>query len=463
MSTTEKPATTSTEQTQTEVPAAATSGDEGAKAGPTEVAWDALQHLHAHDPWVNVQLAKARLARYMHPTMCSRGRPVPGTQLEVWYKCDHLRQTGSYKERGALNALLQLTPEEAQRGVIAASAGNHAQALARWGKAVGVPVTVVMPHVAPITKVENCKFLGAEVVLAGRNFGEAKADAEKRCRERGMVYINGYDHPAVIAGAGTCGLEILDQLPDVDAIIVPVGGGGLIAGIALAVKRLNPRVKVIGVESERCPSMCNALRAGKPVFTNVGAGGTIADGLSVSVVGANAFKLVREFVDEVITTTEASISLAILHLLETEKLLVEGAGCAGLAAIMSGRFDHSLRGKKVCTILCGGNIDMTVLGRVIEKGLYSSGRMLQFDCAISDRVGGLAHFMNCLALTGASVKNIMQEHPFISDMGVVAVHLTVETMNAAHARQVVKQMDEQGFKLKLADDKKYSDVNLSRL
>jgi len=434
------------------------------KATPSEIPWENLKNLKHADPWVNVQLSKLRLSRFMHPTTMLKGRQVAGTSVtDLWYKCDHLRQTGSYKERGALNALLQLSENEAKLGVAAASAGNHAQALAYWGKRVGVPVTVVMPLGAPITKVENCRFLGAEVISHGKNFAEAKTEAERLCVERSLTYINGYDHPAVIAGAGTCGLEILDQLPDVDAIVVPVGGGGLLAGIALAVKRLNPKVKVIGVESEKCPSMSCALRAGKPTFTPVGVGGTIADGLAVSTVGQNAFLIVQQLVDSVVTTTESSISLAILHLLETEKLLVEGGGCAGLAAIMSGKLDEELKDKRVCTILCGGNIDMSMLGRVIERGLYSSGRMLQFDCAISDRVGGLARFISTLASTGASVKNIVQQHPFISDMGLVAVHITVETMNENHAKNMVKQMEDSGFKLKIVDEKRYNDVNISKL
>lgn len=420
-------------------------------------------NLATEDPWMSVQRAHARILPHLPRTMLRPGRPLPGTAVRVHYKYDHLRATGSYKERGALNAILTLTPEQARRGVIAASAGNHAAALALHGARNNVEVTVVMPRGAPITKVENCKTLGANVQLFGRNFAEAKAFAEKLAKERGLTYVNGYDHPEVIFGAGTCGLEILQQLPDVKAIVVPVGGGGLIAGIALAVKRMRPDVRIIGVESDRCPSMCAALRAGKPVMTEVAAGGTIADGLAVSVVGTNALVLVRQFVDEVITVPERFISMAILHLLEQEKILVEGAGCAGLAAVLSGQFDSTLTGEKVVTVLCGGNIDMTVLGRVIERGLFTTGRLLHFDCAISDSVGGLARFLTNLAQCGASVKDISQERAFMQDMSVASVHVTCETMGPSHREAVLREMAEKGYILKVVDDMKYADVPLAKL
>ena len=413
------------------------------------------------DPWIQIEIAKRRIGDRLPRILLRKGRPLPIEGFRISYKCENLQRTGSFKERGALNALLRLTKEECKVGVVAASAGNHAQALAYHGTKLNIPVTVVMPTNAPIVKVENCRALGANVVLHGRNFAEAMSMAIGLGKEKGMKYINGYDHPDVIAGAGTCGLEILQQLPDVDAVVVPCGGGGLLAGVALAIKRINPHIKVIGVESEKCPSMTAALAAGKPVYTEV-RGGTIADGLAVVEVGTNAFNIVKEYVDEVIAIPEHYISIAILHLLEKEKLLCEGAGCTGLAGILSGRLNH-LKGLNVTTILCGGNIDMTVLGCVIERGLYHSGRMMQFDCAISDRVGGLAKFCKCLAETKASVKEIVQERPFIADVNVCSVHLTCEVLSAEHGRAVVEGMRKSGFILKVADDKKYDDVNLHEL
>ena len=422
----------------------------------------AFSNLKYEDPWIRIEMASRDLAPHLPETMLRHGRKLPRGEFDVWYKCDHLRETGSYKERGALNALLRMPPEVRNQGAIAASAGNHAQALALWGQRLGVKVTVVMPVHSPLVKVSNCRALGAEVLLQGEDFGKAKEFAEKMAMETKMKYVNGYDDPDVIFGAGTCGLEILRQLKDVDAVIVPVGGGGLIAGVALAMKRMKPSVKIIGVESERCPSMTKALAAKKPVMTPLAAGGTLADGLAVTQVGNNAFELVTHFVDSVITVEEHFISMAIVHLLEKEKMLVEGAGCCGLAGILSGKLDY-LQKKNVVIILCGGNIDLTVLGRVIERGLFSTGRLMQFDCAISDRVGGLARFCACLSKTGASVKEIVQERPYISDVNVCSVHLTVEVRDVTHGQKVIADMSDNHYTLLVCDDKKYDNIDLSKL
>ncbi|KPA74637.1 hypothetical protein ABB37_08979 [Leptomonas pyrrhocoris] len=413
--------------------------------------------------WFSVELARRRISRYLHPTIVIKGRPIPNTEVQTFYKCDHMRRSGSYKERGALNALLCLSKEKRAKGVIAASAGNHAQALAYHGGNLGIPVVVVMPLNAPIVKRQNCINFGAKVVLFGKDFNAAKEEAFRLAEKEHLTYVNGYDDPAVIAGAGTCGLEILDQMPDVDAIVVPVGGGGLLGGIALAVKKLNPNVMVIGVESDRCPDVTEALKAGKPIYTPVGDGGTVADGLAVNVVGTNAFELIREFVDTVITVPESDITRAILHLLEVEKMMVEGGGATGLAAIMAGKLDEKLKGKKVITLITGGNIDITLLGRVINHGLYASDRLHMFDVAISNRVGGLATFMTALAKTGASVKTVSQETPLISDINVTTLHMEVETMDAEHWENVQKMMKAAGFVLKPYNGQKYNDVNLSKL
>lgn len=414
-------------------------------------------------PWLSVELARRRLSRYLQPTIMIKGRPIPNTEVQTYYKCDHMRRSGSYKERGAVNALLCLTKEKREKGVIAASAGNHAQALAYHGGLLGIPVVVVMPLSAPIVKRQNCINFGAKVVLFGKDFSEAKDEAYRIAAREHLTYVNGYDDPDVIAGAGTCGLEILDQMPDVDAIVVPVGGGGLLGGIALAVKKLNPAVMLIGVESERCPDVTEALKAGKPVYTPVGAGGTVADGLAVNVVGTTTFQLIREFVDEVITVPESDITRAILHLLEVEKMMVEGGGATGLAAIMAGKLDGQLKGKKVVTVITGGNIDITVLGRVINHGLYASGRLHMFDVAISNRVGGLAAFVTALSKTGASVKAVSQETPLVNDINVTTLHMEVETMDSEHWDRVQDMMKASGFVLKPFNGQKYNDVDLSKL
>lgn len=415
------------------------------------------------DPWIGVELARRRVSRYLPPTIMLKGRPIPGSEIRTWYKCDHMRRTGSYKERGGLNALLCLPKDVAARGVVAASAGNHAQALAYHGGKLGIPVTVVMPVNAPFVKVQNCRGFGANVVMFGKDFDEARGEAMRLSQEKGLKYVNGFNDPDVISGAGTCGLEILDQLPSVDVILVPVGGGGLLSGIALAVKRLNPTVKVIGVESDRCPDVTMALKSGKAVYTPVGAGGTIADGLAVNVVGDNCLKLIEEHVDEVVTVSEAMIAKGVLHLLEVEKLLVEGGGATALAAILSGRLDDELKGKNVVTVITGGNIDITLLGRIINQGLYASGRLHLFDVAISNRVGGLANFAVALSKTGASVKTVTQETPLVSDVHVTTLHMEVETMDEDHWSRVKAEMLSKGFVLKPYSGEKFSDVDLSKL
>ncbi|KAG5510842.1 hypothetical protein JKF63_07914 [Porcisia hertigi] len=451
------PTTVPTDKTLAERRTAATL-DDGAATLALET-----QKRGDSDPWLSIELARRRVSRYLQPTLLIQGRPIPGTDVRTYYKCDHMRRSGSYKERGSLNALLCLPKEKREKGVIAASAGNHALALAYHGGNLGIPVTVVMPLNAPIVKRENCKNFGANVILHGKDFGAAKEKAVHLAQEKGYTYVNGFDDLNVIAGAGTCGLEILDQLPSVDVIIVPVGGGGLLAGIALAVKKLSPKVKVIGVESERCASATCALKAGKPIYTPVGAGGTVADGLAVNVVGANTFAVIREYVDSIITVPESYITRAILHMLEVEKMVVEGAGATALAAIMAGRLDAELKGKNVVTLITGGNIDIMLIGRVINQGLYASGRLHMFDVAISNRVGGIANFMTALAKTGASVRAVSQETPLVTDINVTTLHMEVETTDLEHWTSVVAMMKQSGFVLLPYSGQKYNNVDLSKL
>src|SRR5438034_6305296 len=252
--------------------------------------------------------------------------------MEIFCKLDNLQRTGSFKERGARNALSQLPPDQQKRGVVAASAGNHAQALAYQGKLLGIPATVVMPKFAPLVKVSNCQTLGATVVLHGKDFGEARVRAHEIAKEKGLAYIDGYDDPAIIAGQGTMGLEIVEQVPNLDAVIVPVGGAGLIAGVALAVKTLRPNVKIVAVEAENVASFSAALEVGKP--TKIAMHPTLADGADRPPGGSNAFTSVRPLVDLVRTVTEDHIALAILRLVELEKSVIEGAAATPLGACM---------------------------------------------------------------------------------------------------------------------------------
>jgi threonine dehydratase len=363
----------------------------------------------------------------------------------VFCKMEHLQRTGSFKERGARNALLLLTSEQKRKGVIAASAGNHALGLAWHGKLLGIPVTLVMPRFAPLTKVVNCQRLGATVLLHGANISEAHSQADVIAAEQDLTYINGYDDPAIIAGQGTIGLELAQQVPDMDAVIVPIGGGGLVAGIALALKKLKPTVRIIGVEPERAASFTAALAAGKPVQIEMQP--TLADGLSVPKVGSNAFQLARNLIERVVLVGEQEIALAILRFLELEKAVVEGAGAAPLAACLAGPVPE-LKGKKVVLPLCGGNIDTNILSRVLERGLAFDGRMCRLTATISDRPGGLARFATILADEGASVHEISHDRAFASeDITTVTVHCVIETRDADHARQLRARLTSEGFAL----------------
>ncbi|MGH7995324.1 MAG: threonine ammonia-lyase [Opitutaceae bacterium] len=361
----------------------------------------------------------------------------------IFCKLDNYQRTGSFKERGARNALLLLSPEGKRRGVIAASAGNHALGLAYHGRLLGVPVVVVMPRFAPLIKITTCQRFGARVVLSGDDFGEARAEATRLAAREGLSYVDGFDDPAIIAGQGTLGLEILEQIPRIDAIVCPVGGGGLVAGLAVAVKALRPRVRIVGVE---CASMANlsaALRANRPV--RVPRRPTLADGLATRTVGANAFALARDRVDEVVRVNEAGLALAILRMLELEKTVVEGAGAAALAAMMSGQLKR-LSGRRVALVVSGGNIDPAILGRVIEKGLVHDGRLWRFVARISDRPGGLAALAAAIASCGASVKDIAHDRAFSGpDVSAVRAVCTVETRDRGHIAELRGALRAAGF------------------
>lgn len=391
-----------------------------------------------------IEEAAQRIAGHVIQSPCPLSIPLSeATGLKVFCKLEYLQRTGSFKERGARNALLLLGAEQKKRGVIAASAGNHALGLAYHAQLLGIPVTVVMPRFAPLMKAANCRRFGANVVLHGADIGEARARADEIAAEKKLTYLNGYDHPNIIAGQGTLGLEIATQVPDVDAVIVPIGGAGLIAGVALALKTLKPKVKIIGVEPERAASFSAAVKAGKPVRVEVKP--TLADGLSVPQVGGNAFRIAHELVNKTILVGEHEIALAILRLLELEKAVVEGAGAAPLAACLAGLVPE-LKGKNVVLPLCGGNIDTPILGRVLERGLASDGRLYRFTATISDRPGGLARFAGLLAETGVSILEIAHNRAFASDdITTVSVQCIVETRDAGHIKELRKRLDKEGF------------------
>ena len=394
----------------------------------------------------DIEAARKRIADAVYYSPCPPSIPLSEIAgMKIFCKLDNLQRTGSFKERGARNALAQLSREQQKRGVIAASAGNHAQALAYQGSLLGIPATVVMPKFAPLIKVSTCQQLGATVILHGEGFGEAKTRAHEIAAENGLAYIDGYDDPAIIAGQGTMGLEIVEQVPDVEAVIVPVGGAGLLAGVSLAVKTLRPDTKIVAVEAENVASFSAALEAGKP--TKITMRPTLADGLAIPEVGANAFQIARPLIDLTVTATEEEIALAILRLVELEKSVVEGAAATPLAACMTERLTE-LAGKRVVLLLCGGNIDPNVLSRVIERGLVADGRLGRFTAVISDRPGGLADLAAQIASTGASVKQIVHDRAFASpDVSAVNVLCTVETRNHQHLAELRARLKSRGVEI----------------
>jgi len=394
----------------------------------------------------DVELARERLRGAIYESPCVESIPLSQlTGAHIYCKLDYLQRTGSFKERGARNALAQLPEEQTKRGVIAASAGNHAQALAYQGQSLGVPATVVMPKFAPLIKINNCQKLGANVVLHGKDFAEAKARAHQIAEEKGLAYIDGYDDPAIIAGQGTMALEIVRQVPDFHTVIVPVGGAGLLAGVSLAVKTLRPQAKVIAVEADHVASFSAALQAGKPVTIQTRP--TLADGLAIAKVGRNAFEIARQHTDKVVLVNEEQIALAILRIVELEKDVVEGAAATTLAACLSGRLPE-LAGQRVVLLFCGGNIDPNVLSRVIERGLVADGRLSRFTAVISDRPGGLADLTAQIAAVGASIKQVVHDRAFASsDISAVNVLCTVETRDRKHLEELLTHLGNHGVKL----------------
>jgi threonine dehydratase len=397
----------------------------------------------------DIRAARDRIAGAIYVSPCPESPALSElTGSRVFCKLDALQRTGSFKERGARNALLLLSADQRKRGIIAASAGNHALALACHGRELGIPVTVVMPRFAPLIKVGTCRRFAANVVLHGDNFADAKTKADELAAAGGLTYIHGFDDPAVIAGQGTIGLELLEQVPQLDAVIVPVGGGGLIAGVSLAIKSLRPNVKVIGVEDDVMPSLKLALEAGKPVPCP--ARPTLADGLATTRVGDNAFATFKGRIDRALTVSEELICLSILRLIEREKSVIEGAAAAPLAALLSGQLPE-LKGKSVALLLCGGNIDPLILGRVIEIGLAADGRLARLVATISDRPGGLANLTSIIAQTGASVQQITHDRVFSGpDVSSVRVVCDVETHNRRHFDELVSTLASHGINARQA-------------
>ncbi len=389
----------------------------------------------------DVRRARAALRGQIVDTPCLHSRTLSAIAgCEVFLKFENLQFTAAFKERGAFIKLSALSAAERARGVIAASAGNHAQGVAYHAQRLGIPATIVMPVHAPTVKIERTRDFGAEVILEGQNFDEAKAGAYRIAAERGLVFVHAYDDADVIAGQGTIALEMLDARPDLDTLIVPIGGGGLIGGIALAAKSLRPEVRVVGVQTERFPSMYAAIHERQAEYGS----STIADGIAVKSPGRLTEALVRAHVDDIVLVDEGDLEQAIVLLLEIEKTVVEGAGAAGLAALLKHRAQFA--GRRVGLVLCGGNIDPLVLAEIIERGMARSGRLARIAVAVRDAPGGLAAVATRLAALGANIDEIHHQRTFSAlPVQSVEVEFVVRTRSSEHVREVVASLTADGF------------------
>ncbi len=362
----------------------------------------------------------------------------------LYLKTENLQTTGSFKLRGAYYKISQLTQAQRQAGILACSAGNHAQGVALAATSMGIKSTVCMPDGAPISKVEATKALGAEVCLVRGTYDDAQAKAFELQKQTGATFIHPFDDEAVIAGQGTIGLELLEQLPDVEAVVVPIGGGGLISGVAFAVKSLMPQVKVYGVQAERAAGMLESRRAGRPITLQ--ASNTFADGIAVKHPGDLTFQLCQQYVDDIVSVTEDEIAAAILALMEKQKLVAEGAGAVSVAAALFHKLP--IEGKKTVCIVSGGNIDVTILSRVITRGLITSGRQACFQIALQDKPGQLQEVTEILAACGANVVSVHHERAD-PNMAISSCFLKVnlETRDFEQIDEIHRQLEAHGFQL----------------
>jgi threonine dehydratase len=364
------------------------------------------------------------------------------TDNSIFFKLENLQMTGSYKERGALNKILLLTEEERRRGVIAASAGNHAQAVAYHATKRGIAAQICMPLTTPLVKVSATRSYGAEVILAGTNYDEACHEALRRCEEEGLTFIHPFDDEAVIAGQGTLGLEMLEQQPDIEILVVPVGGGGLISGVGCAVKETNPTIRVIGVQTSKLPSMKAALEHNGPVILPPKV--TIADGIAVRCAGAVTFPLVKKYVDDIVTVDDEEIANAILLLLEKEKTLTEGAGAVATAAVLQRKI--GLSGKRIGVFIGGGNIDVTLLSRIIERGLVKDGRLVRLRIHLPDHPGALEKLARVIAEQKANIVETNYDRAYYGVLlGDTAIDITMETRGPEHIADLKAALDASGY------------------
>lgn len=370
--------------------------------------------------------------------------PNINPESHIYLKPENLQITGSFKVRGACFKISQLTEEEKEKGVVACSAGNHAQGVALAATTHGIQSLICLPDNAPISKIEATKWYGADVCLVEGVYDDAYQKALKLRDEKGYTFVHPFDDEDVIAGQGTIGLELLEQLPDLDAVIVPIGGGGLISGVAFAIKHLNPNVKIYGVQASGAPSMQNSIEHNK--IERMGFVRTIADGIAVKEPGEHTFEYCRQYVDEIVTVNDDEISTAILALIEQHKLIAEGAGAVAVAAAMFNKVP--IKGKKTICLVSGGNIDVTILSRVIGRGLQKSGRSYTMTIELVDKPGQLQHVSEIIASTGANVVSVHHERvSHTADINGCYLRLEMETRNQEHIDQIQYTLTAAGYKI----------------
>jgi threonine dehydratase len=393
----------------------------------------------------DIEAARERIRSQIYLSPCAYSETISRmTGNRVFFKLDNLQMTGSFKERGALNRLLTLTKDEAKHGVIAASAGNHGMSLAFHAQRLGIPSTIVMPVHAPLIKVTWVQRYGARTELSGTDYDAAFDEAQRLSNEKGLTLIHAFNDPWVIAGQGTLGIELHEQNSDLEAVVVPVGGGGLIAGIALALKELNPRVRIIGVQAEQLPSMRAALEKGEMV--RLPPATTIADGIAVRTVGEIPLEVVKKYVDDIVTVSEGEIANAVLLLLEVEKTVAEGAAAVPLAALVNRKV--ASKNKKMALIVSGGNIDVNLISRIIESGLIQGGRLTKLSVILPDRPGQLARLAQGIGKEGANILQIEHVRGFGEmAIGETEVRLVLETTGRDHIHRIHEALQREGFRI----------------
>jgi threonine dehydratase len=390
-----------------------------------------------------VKQARERIGDSVFVSPCSHSETFSRLiDNRVFLKLENLQMTGSYKERGALNRILTLTNSERERGLIAASAGNHAQAVSYHASKRNIAAQICMPLATPLNKVMATRRYGAEVILHGANYDEACDEAKRLCAEQSLTFIHPFDDDAVIAGQGTMGLELLEQMPDVEVVITAIGGGGLISGMACALKEVNPKIRVIGVQTARLPSMRAALAARHPVVLPVAS--TLADGIAVRRAAERTLEMVQKYVDDIVTVEEEEIANAILLLLENEKTLAEGAGAAPVAALLQHKV--SCIGKKIVAIVSGGNLDVSILSRIIERGLVKDGRLIRLRIHLPDYPGALHKLTGVLARMRANIVETSYDRTYYGvNLGDTAIDLTMETRGSEHVEELLAALQAEHY------------------